>query len=107
MITQYENMFFQEHTILFKDISNHKSNLLTLSQIDKTAIQRLWIRSDEKALTRFDNMVYDFMLPLFAKMIFRFQEMRSATYFWCELDPSNRYLLLTKYGIPHVLLCLV
>ena len=92
-------MFHQHYMVSFDEIVSQQNNLVMLSHLDEWIIQAIWISQGDTALTQFDKIKYNFSLPIFAKMIIRFQQTRSATYFWCELDPNNRHRLLNRYGI--------
>jgi hypothetical protein len=66
----------------------------------ETDIMNIWRESSEEKLVSFDDLKYNWNIPLYQKMIFRFREANKlAIHLYSGCDPNNRAMLLNFFEI--------
>src|SRR5436190_22915826 len=86
--------------ITFKWLNKYKNQLLNLSNIDEFKIRDIWIKQDDQYLDNFSNLQYNFEIPLYQKMIFRYRNgNKLSTRLYQGLDPCNKTRILYNYGL--------
>lgn len=74
-------------------------SLQKLSDITEIDIMNIWIKPGEP--TDISNLVYDYDIPLYQKMIFRFRNgFKSPAFLYNGIDPNNQNILLKYFGLP-------
>lgn len=77
-----------------------KDKLINFSNIGEMNIRDIWYKDGEEYLNDFSNMEYNYNIPLYQKMIFRFRNNnRSAPLLFSGCDPHNKNRLLLYFGI--------
>lgn len=81
-------------------INKYKTNILNLSHITEAEIRDIWHNPGEEYLTDFTSLIYDFDIPLYQKMIFRFRNGSNlAVILYQGCDPSNKRRILYTYNM--------
>lgn len=93
--------YWSSYLVNLKDILNQKDLLLNISKITPNDIMSIWKESGEETICDFDNIEYDYSMPLYKKMILRFKRegKNDPSIFIKTLDPSNQYIISTWFGI--------
>lgn len=72
-----------------------------LTEFDEDTVMSLWINGGESR--DYENMVYSYDAPLYQKMIWRLRSCKgSAIDFWNQIDPCNRHMMVSRYGLGHL-----
>jgi hypothetical protein len=89
----------QPYVVTIDKLFEHQQELLEFALLDEETIMRIWIKSGEVVINDFNDITYNFQMPLYQKMILRFRrEGMSCPAVFCKtLDPSNQRLLLSRY----------
>lgn len=91
---------YRLHQITIESLNKHKDDLINLSNIDEFKIRDIWYHSGDIYLDNFVKIEYDFDIPLYQKMIFRYRNGGNlATRLYQGLDPGNRNRLLLNYNL--------
>ena len=94
------NYLFNNFNVSIDLIKKHEASLRHINTLDETTIQRIWRKPGEEPMENLAPIIYDFQMPMYKKMILRFRNNgRSKIYFWNEIDPCNRQLLLAYFGM--------
>ena len=98
---QSTNMFlFKYKHIKQTEINNLKSKLLNFAHITEQDIRDVWRKPNEELVNDFSKIVYNYSVPLYQKMIFRFRnENKSAPMLYKGCDPGNQRQLMTYFGL--------
>ena len=90
-----------EHTfITLHDITQYSTQLLEFGNIDEKTIMNIWIEPSEPLVADLSTIKYDYTIPLYQKMIFRFRNgSNSPAFLFNGVDPCNRHKLLCKFGM--------
>src|ERR1700690_1448338 len=88
-------------------ITTNNKNLLAFSGLDVYDIKDIWKENLDINIINCENIKYDFNLPLYAKMIIRFQNtalpfrhsLPSPVKLYKEIDPGNRQQLLGHFQL--------
>ena len=85
----------------FGYIHGTKDKLLLFADMNEPAIKTIWKRPGEIDIVDYENIEYDYNLPLYAKMIIRFQTScnKSQNRLHHQIDPCNQHRLRMKYGL--------
>lgn len=85
--------------ISFEQIISNKENLIAFSNIDPETIKKIWINPDEIDITDFENLEYDYNLPLYTKMYFRWKNAGGrSTILFNGCDPQNQLKLVQYFS---------
>ena len=80
---------------LIADILSLEIYLDRMSQLTQEDIQNIWRRSIELEIKDLNTLKYNYDIPLFQKMIFRFRNCeRSPSMLYNQIDPINKQKLL-------------
>lgn len=87
--------------IAFGYIHAKKDLLLIFSDMSEDNIKKIWKHPGDVDIVDYENIKYDFNLPLYAKMIIRFQTSCSTSpnRLHHQIDPGNQYLLRMMYDL--------
>lgn len=86
--------------INLESINKIRDNLINFSNITEENIRDIWYKQGEEYLTDFKNLKYDYNIPLYQKMIFRFRNNKKiATGLYQGCDPVNKKKLLSFFKI--------
>ena len=79
-------------------INKYKDHLIQFSHLTENDFQTMWRLPGEPLLTNFASIPYDFKMPLYQKMILRYQQQgqKHVSAFWQSCDPCKRRDLLSK-----------
>lgn len=93
--------YWKDYLINQSDLLSQKSQLMDVSLLSPNDIMLIWRKPNEETISDFDNIEYNFMMPLYKKMILRFKnEGRSdPAAFIKSMDPSNQNKISLWYGI--------
>lgn len=81
-------------------INKYKDNLINFSNITEYDIQDIWHNPSEPFLTDFSLLQYDYDIPLYQKMIFRYRNgYNLATNLYQGCDPCNKRKLLYHFDM--------
>ena len=80
--------------------SENKNELLTFSNMSVHDIKTVWISSLDDDITDCENIKYNWNLPLYAKMIIRFQNNNNSPIrLHKQIDPGNQSILRAVYNL--------
>lgn len=81
-------------------INLYKQNLITFSNITEMDIRDIWIRKGDIYVDNFSELEYDYDIPLYQKMIFRYRNGNNlATRLFQGCDPCNKRRLLNNFNM--------
>src|SRR4030042_7069277 len=84
----------KEHIIL-SDIIENKDKFIAFSNLTKEDIKKIYFRTEDVDIHDLDAMEYDWRLPLYAKIIFRFvQNNNQVCGMYWGLDPNCQKKLM-------------
>ena len=91
---------FALHRITLQWIAKFKLQLLKLSYLTEEDIRDIWIRQGEDMTVDLSTIIYNYDIPLYQKMIFRFRNCNnSAVRFFHQIDPCNQGIVLRRFGL--------
>lgn len=86
--------------ITYESLSEQKQRLEKMSAMTEFDIQVIWRESYEQKCDDFKDLVYNYDIPLYQKMIFRFRHAEmSPSKFIKQLDPVNQQRILSYLQI--------
>lgn len=90
-----------QETTLDKQINSKKTELLHFAAMSECDIKAVWKNPTDIDIDDCSNIPYRFDLPLYAKMILRFQRecARSPNRLHRQIDPCNQQRLLATYDL--------
>lgn len=81
-------------------VKSYANQLFQFSNITESDIRDIWIKDNEEYLEDFSNLKYDYSIPLYQKMIFRFRNGGNlATRLYDGRDPGNKRRLTSYFGL--------
>lgn len=93
--------YWSSYLVDLKDLLNQKELILNISKITQNDIMCIWKEPDEEIICDFDNIEYNYSMPLYKKMILRFKRegKNDPSVFIKTLDQSNQYRISVWFGI--------
>lgn len=85
-------------SISFNFINKYHKQLDQISKMRKEDIRALWIQSGESS--DISNLQYNYDIPLYQKMIFRFRQCEQSPFRFCnQIDPVNQSRMMFYFKI--------
>ena len=74
-------------------INQYHKQLTNLSNMTEEDIKSMWIMPNEDS--DISNLQYNWNIPLYQKMIFRFRQCEQSPFRFCnQIDPVNQYRMM-------------
>lgn len=84
--------------ITFSFINKYRKQLDQLSEMKEEDVRVIWIQPGEDS--DITNLQYNWNIPLYQKMIFRFRQCVQSPFRFCnQIDPNNQYRMMFYYQI--------
>lgn len=84
--------------ITFDFINKYSKQLNQLSEMKEEDVRALWIQPGESP--DISNLQYNWNIPLYQKMIFRFRQCEQSPFRFCnQIDPVNQSRMMSYYQI--------
>lgn len=84
--------------ITFAFINKYRTQLNQMSDMKEVDIRALWMQPGEDP--DISNLQYNWNIPLYQKMIFRFRQCEQSPFRFCnQIDPGNQGRMLSYYHI--------
>lgn len=92
---------WDSYRIRLKDLIKMRDSLLKLSALTPKDIMNIWIEPGEEKIKDFENIEYSYSMPLYKKMILRFQRegISDPGCFVKVMHPSCQRQICGRYGI--------
>ena len=88
-------MMFPMKHITLEQLNRYKEKLVAFSNITEENIRSIWIKDGEDPNVDLTTIEYNWDIPLYQKMIFRFRNCnKSAPAFFRQIDPGNQQRML-------------
>lgn len=79
-------------------LSRHELHLKQISLMSEEDIRTIWIKPSEDKSVDLSTITYNYDIPLYQKMIFRFRQCSlSAPRFFQQIDPGNQQVMLCHF----------
>lgn len=79
-------------------LEKYKQLFLKISYMTENDIRNIWIKGDEDENVDLATIEYNYDIPLYQKMIFRFRNCQlSAPRFYHQIDPGNQRVMLLHF----------
>src|SRR5579885_2536997 len=86
--------------ITLESLNKHKKLLIDFSNLNENKIRDIWYRSNDEFVEDLTQIKYDYNIPLYQKMIFRFRNgFNKSILLFNGCDPCNQSLLLNSMGL--------
>ena len=86
------------HHITQEWLGRYKTQIMNLSDMTEDDIRKIWIRPGEDPNVDLSTIVYNYDIPLYQKMIFRYRHCsHSAPAFFRQIDPGNQMRMLAYF----------
>jgi len=87
-----------QYHVEFDELMQCKEKYLKLGNATEKDIRDIWIKPGED--NDISNLVYNYTIPLYQKMIFRYRNANNKIIgVWNGIDPGNRRTLLSNFNI--------
>jgi len=84
--------------ITFDFINRYRKQLNQISEMKEEDIRAMWIQPGESS--DISNLQYNWSIPLYQKMIFRFRQCEQSPFRFCnQIDPNNQGRVMSYYKI--------
>lgn len=93
--------YWNSYKVDLENLMKIRDSLMKVSKLSPRDIMDTWIEPDEDPIEDFDHIEYQYDMPLYKKMILRFQRegRRDPACFIKQLDPSNQQRISYKFGV--------